>query len=141
VKYFISLFIICFLMFGCAAPQKYADVSINNFKERCTNTSDSADVSYISFPIPARVLRHSDCLGVQDLLLILMPSAEGKLKTETAAKLLAIMYTEHKSKELNEYETISVEHIKTDLVEYENVGLYGHFFLVRQTTEAPPVEN
>ena len=118
MKYFISLFITCFLMFGCAAPQKYTDVSIDNFKERCTNTTDSVDVSYISFPIPARVLR-----------------------TETAAKLLAIMYTEHKSKELNEYETISVEYIKTDLVEYENVGLYGHFFLVRQITEAPPVEN
>ena len=78
------------------------------YVEQCTSPSEAYDVPPLRFPMHARVVRHQNCLGVDDLLVVSWPG-ELSPKNKAAAQLLMFMYLEFRSDEFE------AELLKTDV--------------------------
>ena len=85
-------------VFGCSAPAKhvplYPEITAQKFNDLCETPEEVHAVPAFRFPIPAQVIRHKSCMGVDDLLVIVWPGDAGE-KNLTAVKLLMLMYLEH----------------------------------------------
>ena len=85
------------LMFAaCSKESKtvvdpYSHITGDNITTACTSPKEMHPVSGISFPMEALVVRHKDCLGVDDMFFVIWPGENTETK-RTGAKLLMLLY-------------------------------------------------
>ena len=107
----VALLIAMATVLGCSGASRtintYPEITMQNLKDTCETPIEVHAVPAFRFPIPAQVIRHKSCMGVEDLLVIAWPG-ELNEKNLTAVKLLALMYVEHQGSE----NTVSL--LKTD---------------------------
>ena len=94
------IIVLSILLLGCAGSVKhvkqYPSVTAEKLRTTCTTPEEVHNVHQLRFPIPAQVIRHKNCMGVGDLLIVAWPG-ELSEKNITAARLLVLMYVEHKN--------------------------------------------
>ena len=94
----VALLIAMATVLGCSGASRtintYPEITMQNLKDSCETPVEVHAVPAFRFPIPAQVIRHKNCMGVEDLLIIAWPG-ELNEKNLTAVKLLALMYIEH----------------------------------------------
>lgn len=87
---------------SCSGANKsvatYPEVTMQKFNDTCESPDEVHTVPPFRFPIPAQVIRHKNCLGVDDLLVVVWPGDLNE-KNLTAVKLLVLMYIEHQDEE------------------------------------------
>jgi hypothetical protein len=83
---------------GCSGAQKsvekYAEVTAQNFGQKCETPDEVHAIPPSRFPIAAQVIRHKNCMSIPDMLIIVWPG-EPTEKNITAVKLLMLMYIDH----------------------------------------------
>ncbi len=99
---FIAALVLMSVM-SCSGASKqvpsYPEVTAKKFNDTCETPDEVHAVPPIRFPIPAHVIRHKNCMGVDDLLVVAWPGDVSE-KNLTAAKLLMLMYLEHQGGDL-----------------------------------------
>ena len=101
------------------------------YVEQCTSPSESYDVPPLRFPMYARVVRHQNCLGVDDLLVVSWPG-ELSPKNKAAAQLLMLMYLEFRSDEFK------AELLKTDVSNQSGQMIGSAFYKLTKKVEGKP---
>ena len=107
----VALILVIVSVIGCSGASRavntHPEITMQNLKDTCETPVEVHSVPAFRFPIPAQVIRHKNCMGVEDLLVVAWPGALNE-KNLTAVKLLALMYVEHQGNE----HTVSL--LKTD---------------------------
>ena len=121
---FMKKVIILFLsiaLIGCASTSsstKLDNITALSAVKKCTPPDEIHSVQPFRFPIPAQVIRHANCLGINDMLMVMYPG-EASEKNQTAAKLLMLMYVEFSNDKLQDT-TLSGKFLKTDTLLQED---------------------
>ena len=96
-----TIIILLTLLLGCAGcvgvvkhVKQYPDVTAEKLRAICTTPEEVYNVPQLRFPIPAQVIRHENCMGIDDLLTVAWPGDLSE-KNVVAARLLVLMYLEH----------------------------------------------
>ena len=63
--------------FSCSGASQqvptYPEVTMEKFNDTCESPDEVHAVPAFRFPIPAQVIRHKSCMGVDDLLVVAWP--------------------------------------------------------------------
>ena len=119
---------------SCATTSAYAmhaQVTGISMIEKCNDPVEVHNVPPFKFPIPAQLSRHHDCLGVDDMLVVLWPLSPTEVNI-AAAELLMLMYVEHQNEE-SVNTVISTTFIKQDSFEYNGKTLQAIFYEIVET--------
>jgi len=114
MKKIIVLFLLVIFM-GCAVTKtstKLDNITATSAVEKCSPPDELHTVPPFRFPIPAQVIRHANCLGVVDMLMVVYPG-EVSEKNQAAARLLMLMYVEFNNSKLQDA-VMSGNFLKTD---------------------------
>ena len=71
----------------------HAHITAENVLSTCKEPAEFYPISRFGFPIEALVARHQNCLGIDDMFIVMWPG-ENNEKHRTAVKLLLLMYVE-----------------------------------------------
>ena len=122
------------VLVGCASkPDLTSQVNAKAAYETCREPLEVHDISPYAFPIAAKVHRHTNCLGIPDMLLIVWYGDRTE-KNEVAATLLALMYVENYN-DMNPKKFMTIDHIKTDELKVDNEKTYINFNVLRIRTK------
>ena len=107
---------------SCSSTNKsivaYDHITAQAMKDSCTLPDEVHEIHPGTFPIYARVIRHSDCLGLSDVLMVTFPGDVSD-KNTTAAKLLMLMYVEFQNEKMKDYK-MTGKFLKIDSLEQSN---------------------
>jgi len=122
--------IICGLLIlaGCdkgPVPDPHVGLTAQAAYDTCRKPAEYHSVSPFSFPISAKVMRHSKCLGIDDMLMVVW-FGERSEKNMLAAKLLVMMYTDSYN-DNHPDEHLSATHLKTDELKVDEEKTYVMF--------------
>ena len=98
-------FLLILTLTGCGActttskSVKYNQLTAKGVLDACTTPDEVHNISPQTFSMAAKVIRHHNCLGVSDVLMVTWPG-EASEKNLTAAKLLVLMYLEYQHEKL-----------------------------------------
>ena len=101
---------------GVTKAVKYDNVTAQKFGETCDAPEEAYNVPPFRFPMPAQVIRHKKCMGVDDLLIVVWPG-EASEKNLTAARLLMLMYVEFQNADVDG--ELAAKLLKTDQIHPE----------------------
>jgi len=122
------------VLVDCASkPDLTSQVTAKAAYETCREPLEVHDISPYAFPIAAKVHRHTNCLGIPDMLLIVWYGDRTE-KNEVAATLLALMYVENYN-DMNPKKFMTVDYIKTDELNVDNEKTYINFNVLRIRTK------
>ena len=127
-RFKVGVILSVFLLAACATAQPMPTVhprhtiSAKEYVSTCTVPEER----YTLHQFNAKVFRHKNCLGIDDLLSVVW-SGERSRKTITAAKLFAIAYCEWMANK-NPNISLSVMPLKTDSTEYQGIEYHMVFF-------------
>ena len=109
-------------------------VSASSYAEECTEAIEYYSLDKTNFVMPARFFRHQNCLGIENLAVIVYPGTETP-KTEAAARLLSLMWAEwHAAK--NPGIKVTIVELKADRLSMKGETLNMMFFEVtRKSSE------
>ena len=137
IKFFVAVLaalLVMILMVGCNNTNKtktqvqidpYASVTAKAVVEQCNDPSEVYPILPITFPLEALVVRHSDCAGVGDMLMVIWPG-ENTERNSTAAELLVLMYVE-RANLVDQDRVLSSSFIKIDKhagTEVSHIAIY-----------------
>lgn len=141
MKKFLVAFLVVFGM-GCGActgsnkavvTVSYDQLTAKGVLEKCNTPDEVYDVPPSSFPMTAKVIRHQDCLGLTDVLMVTWPG-DASEKNLTAAKLLTLMYVEFHNKKFEDTQ-ISVTFLKSDNLNKGEGSVQIAFYEVKVTAK------
>ena len=81
-------------------PNPYENLTLMNVVNQCEEPVMVFPTTAFNMPIQGMLGRHSDCLGVKDLILVIW-SGEDSERNRTAAKLITLMLTDFESSKLD----------------------------------------
>ena len=126
------------MVLGCATTSstnlKLNTISGSGFTESCRTPSEWYDIPPWRLGMPAKVVRHTDCMGVQDMLIVIHPAPSNEV-TMAASRLLALMYVDNKEKAGEGREKLNVSYLKTDMVLAGGNNIYLVFFELAKSGE------
>jgi hypothetical protein len=118
----------------CAAKSDLASkITAKAAYETCREPAEVHDISPYAFPVAAKVHRHTDCLGIPDMLLIVWYGDRTE-KNEVAANLLALMYVENYN-DANPEKFMDMDYVKTDELKVDSEKTYINFNILRIRTK------
>ena len=134
MKVLVSFLCATALLVGCAAKLDLAsNITAKAAYETCREPTEVHDISPYAFPVAAKVHRHTDCLGIPDMLLIVWYGDRTE-KNEVAATLLALMYVENYN-DANPKKLMTMDYVKTDELKVDNEKTYINFNILRIHTK------
>jgi|TARA_R110002110_G_scaffold119239_1_gene293612 hypothetical protein len=127
----VLLIISALFLLSCSAANTantrpaYASVSASSV-DACSTPSEVHAVPGFRFPLTAQVVRHQNCMEVDDMLMIIFPG-DASEKNLVAARLLSLMYTEHQNGQDQE-SVMTAKFIKADKVLREGITVQVAFY-------------
>ena len=100
--------------------------SAEEYSKKCLSPSDYHSVGGYQFALESRVFRHKNCLGVDDMLMI-MWADEPTDRNIAAATWLGHMYAENKGSEEENVSTVA-RLLGMDTLEHDRGAAYMLFF-------------
>ena len=139
-KFLVAFFVVFGIACGsCTGSNKavmtvsYDQLTAEGVIEKCNTPDEVYDVPSSNFPMTAKVIRHQNCLGLTDVLMITWPGAASE-KNLTAAKLLTLMYVEFHNKKFTDTQ-ISVTFLKSDNLDQGEGSVQIAFYEVKVTAK------
>jgi len=134
MKVLVSFLCAAAILVGCAAkPDLASKITAKAAYETCHEPTEVHDISPYAFPVAAKVHRHTDCLGIPDMLLIVWYGDRTE-KNEVAATLLALMYVENYN-DANPKKLMTMDYVMTDELKVDNEKTYINFNILRIRTK------
>ena len=109
----LTIVVIMMIIGGCQEKPKVdpnAHITSEAVHASCTDPAEFHPISRMGFPIEALVVRHKNCLGIDDMFMVMWPG-ENSDKFRTAARLLMLMYVEFQNDQSTE-EKMTADFIK-----------------------------
>ena len=127
----LSLLCAMAIMVGCEKKEQdsYTGVTAKGAYDTCKQPVEVHDISPYAFPIAAKVHRHTNCLGIPDMLLVVWYGDRTE-KNEVAAELLALMYVDHYN-DTHPDEMMTLEPIKTEQLKVDEEKTYITFNVIK----------
>ena len=127
----ILVILITTLLFSCATTQsavvtKSATISASEYAKEC----DPPDERHYLPQLNVKVFRHSNCLGVKDLLSVVW-TGESNKRTKDGASMVAISFAMHLT-ERHPGTTYSVVPINIDTLTHGDTDYHMAFFEIRR---------
>jgi len=111
--------IVALFLVGCNAkiqwpwqPDPGSNITAQAAYDMCRNPNEVYDISPYAFPIAAKIMRHTNCLGVPDMLIVVWYGDRSE-PNEIAARLLSLMYVQNFN-DANPKEVMSIQRLKID---------------------------
>lgn len=82
---------------------EYSNVTVDHAFGTCTSPDESHNINRQDFPMQAHLVRHKNCLGIDDALMIFWPG-EPTERNLVGARLLMLMYVDFKN--MKDFKTI-----------------------------------
>ena len=114
---------------GCTTTTKsikYDQLTAKSVIDSCNTPEEVHNISPQTFSMPAKVIRHHNCLGVSDVLMVTWPG-DASEKNLTAAKLLVLMYLEYQHEKLGK-PALSAEFLKSDHLQQDDSRVQIAFY-------------
>jgi hypothetical protein len=130
-KGIILCLLVTILLAGCTSTStgslKLDMITGDRFTEVCHTPGEYYNIPIWRLGIPAKVVRHSNCMGINDMLIVIHP-APGNELTSTASRLLAMMYVDSKTKDDKNPENLKASYLKTQTTVAGGNVVYLVFF-------------
>lgn len=118
------------MLTSCAVTKptvsKLDSINVADAMEKCSHPGEVHTIVPLQFPMAAQVVRHTDCLGINDMLMV-MYSGNASEKNQTAARLLMLMYVEFQNTNFTDI-ILSGVYLKTDTFKSEDSSLLSITF-------------
>lgn len=97
---------------GASKSQKHTSLTAKSVYETCKSPEEVHPINTMAYGVRAIVMRHSECLGYQDVLVVIWDGPRTE-RNKTAAKLLMLLYVDFVNNQ-NPNEPVDGFHLKTD---------------------------
>jgi len=118
------------MLVSCAVTKptvnKLDSINVADAMEKCSHPGEVHTILPLQFPMAAQVVRHADCLGISNMLMV-MYTGEATEKSVTAAKLLMLMYVEFQNINFTDI-ILSGVYLKTDTFKSKDNSLVSVTF-------------
>ena len=114
----------------------YDHLTVQAVIDKCNSPVEVHDVPAFRFPMVAKVIRHSNCLGVNDVLMVTFPGDSSE-KHMTGAKLLMLMYVEYQNATSSD-EIFSAKFLKLDQLGQSGEFVNIVFYEIKKTQKPTP---
>jgi len=103
----------------------YVKLSAEGAYQSCRQPEEIYEISSFTFPLTAKVMRHSECLGYKDIFMVVWNGPKSD-KNITAAKLLGLVYIENYNS-FSSDENMTFDYIKVDQLSVDEEETYIMF--------------
>jgi len=125
-RWFISALCGLSILTGCYSHTSLArGISAQAAHDGCKQPVEHYEISPMAFPISAIMMRHSNCLGVDDLLMVVWLGDRSEVNV-IAARMLSLMYVQNYNS-LHPNEQMSIEKLKIDELKVDDEETYMMF--------------
>ena len=112
-RWFISALCGLSILTGCYSHTSLVkDITAQAVYDVCEQPVEHYEISPMAFPISAIVMRHSNCLGVDDMLMVVWLGDQSEVNV-LSARILSLMYVQNYNS-LHPDERMSIARLKTD---------------------------
>ena len=99
----------------------------------CDDPVEAHNVPPYRFPIPAQLVRHHNCLGVDDMLVVMWPLPPSRVNV-AAAELLMLMYVDYENNPPADI-ILSATFIKQDSFTEDGITVQTAFYELTSTSK------
>jgi|6_EtaG_2_1085325.scaffolds.fasta_scaffold05835_2 hypothetical protein len=131
VRFVVPAMVILGVLTGAAWHLKNSDhdpyekLSAIGAYQNCRKPAEVYEISSLTFPLTAKIMRHTECLGYENIFIVVWNGPNSD-KNVTAAKLLGLVYAENYNS-FSSDEKMIFDYIKVDQLSVDDEETYIMF--------------